>query len=397
MLQRLAGENDSVQQPSIRCSVARSRPPGWLEGLRRLDWRANSAFFWYLLVSCLALSAVAAWPTLCDWLGATLDLDLRSFFGSASRKAPGRTTVGKVFSGWLVLTMGYYGLCLAERHYRGLRTFALAVALAFNATLLLVNDQITAAQRVIREVDAGNYYERQIPALKRLKIVEYPFVDLASFKSRGELKTVDIQSFGEWHRHVMNVYYQQKRHLVAQWGIRDERTLKALFFMNFVAGVWAFGNKSEPDKPGGVLFNEDVNWEPQPATLRSYLDSNIGCCLDMAYLAKCFLDHEGIENRLTEIPGHIFNEVKLGERWCILDATTNFYLETSWEELYTASEPEHHTVAVHVFPHPGLASENAPWYRPRTGHSRLLTFVRIANRPAFFKQVKHPDLPAYFD
>jgi hypothetical protein len=351
----------------------------------------------FLIASCYVLFVVAAWPALCDWLAVWSGLDIHAFLGTAGKKAPGRTTVGKVFGAWLVLALCFYCFHLVERRYWIVRTLALGLALVFNATLLLVNHRVTTAQRTLWEVTTGDYLERQWGAFQRLQIIEHPTVPVSIFDVRKELENLEMGSFGELYRCVMGRYRQLDKQLAADWGTQDEQRVKALYIMNVVAGLWAYGNERTPDRPGGVQANELVHWEPQPLTFQTYWNSPIGCCTDFAYLTKCFLDHEGIENRLTEIPGHIFNEVKLDNDWYILDATTNLFLETSWEELYAAPGAGRHPIAVHVFPHPGLTDPTSPRYRPLAGHQRLMTLVRIANRPEYFKHPIHPELPAYFD
>lgn len=359
-------------------------------------WRLHRSFLAYLLLSCCILYTVAAWPMLCDWLAARTGLDLRPLFGINGKKVQGRTAVGKLFVAWLVLTLVYYGLCLKVRQSWVLYTLSLVLAVVYNASLLLINNRIFTAQKVLREVTLGDYFERQIPALQRLKILEYPAVNLF-LEMREQVRKRQIQSFSDLHRFVMEGYQDHEQQLARQWSIQDKGKLKTLYIMNFVAGMWALGNKMELNRPGGVLFNEEVNFEEQTPSLRAYLAANIGCCTDFAHLTKCLLDHEGIANQLTEIPGHIFNEVKLGERWCVLDATANIFLDMSWDELYALPEPGRNSIPVHVFPHPGLVDETAPQYRPLAGQHRVMTLVRIANRPLCLQQTEHPALPAHFD
>src|ERR1019366_3277206 len=98
----------------------------------------------------------------------------------------------------------------------------------------------------------------------------------------------------------------------------DDRKLKTLFIMNIVSGLWSYGNQTETDKAGCVFGNEQNDWHAPPVSVLAYFKAKIGCCTDYACLTKSLLDHEGIENRLTAIPGHIFNEVRFGEHWYVV-------------------------------------------------------------------------------
>jgi hypothetical protein len=138
------------------------------------------------------------------------------------------------------------------------------------------------------------------------------------------------------------------------------------------------------------LCNEKNNWTASRPTMRAYLDSRIGCCTDYALMVKFLLDEEKIENRLTAIPGHVFNEVRLEGRWCIVDATTNMFLEQSWQELYERKSEE--PIKVYVFPHANMSGNFAYRYRPLAGQFRLLTLLRVANRPECLREATHPEV-----
>jgi hypothetical protein len=166
--------------------------------------------------------------------------------------------------------------------------------------------------------------------------------------------------------------------------------------MNVVSGLWSFGNQTEITKEGSVFCNEQNDWHAPPPSVRVYLASKIGCCTDHAYLTKSLLDHEGIENRLTAIPGHVFNEARLGPNWCVVDATTNLFMEMSWEDLYERKHTRD-SIGVWVFPHPNLMTTSTSDYRSLAGHFRMITLSRIVNRPANLAKTYHPSLPAYFD
>jgi hypothetical protein len=145
-----------------------------------------------------------------------------------------------------------------------------------------------------------------------------------------------------------------------------------------------------------VLENELLKGPSPPPSVGAFLHAKIGCCSDFAYLTKSLLDHEGYVNRLTTIPGHVFNEVLLDGRWCIVDATTNMFIDMSWEELYSMNSG-HDRINVLLFPHASMSPDKACQYRSRVGQFRLMMLLRVANHPEQCRKVEHPDLPSYFD
>jgi hypothetical protein len=357
---------------------------------------SNRLFFACLLASSLSLSAVSFAPVLGDaaasWAGADLARTLHLV-----AKPSHRTRVRKLVLGWAALAILHYVLCLRERRRRGLRTAALALAALYNAALVPVSGRIAEARRVTAEVARGDYFDRQWPHFRRLDIVQYPSAGLADVDWRRALRPGDLASFAELHCRLVGLCPVYEERLKREWGLQDPAELRALFFMNVVSGFWAFGNKAAVDRPGGALANEDNGWQPQPPSARAYLASRVGCCTDYAYLLKSLLDHEGLENRLTCIPGHAFNEVKLHGRWRILDPTTGLFVDAGWDDLYADGAPGDSRVRVVMFRHPGLAGESSCRYRPVAGSFRLLMLTRLANRPAFFSNATHPGLPPCFD
>jgi len=169
---------------------------------------------------------------------------------------------------------------------------------------------------------------------------------------------------------------------------------KTWYITNFVSGYWAFGNAHAVAKAGGAFSNEENDWQPISPSVRAFLDSPVGCCADEASLVKALLDREHIANRLTCIPGHIFNEVEIGDHWHVTDASLNLFLESSWEDLYALGGRER-PVGVLMFPHSGLAHENSPDYRPMVGSFRLLMLMRMVTFPDAFRNPCHPGLPEW--
>jgi hypothetical protein len=239
--------------------------------------------------------------------------------------------------------------------------------------------------------------ERQCEHLRRLDIVEPFSPSLYLFNAR-EIPVDSIKSFPDLHAWVAGAYRLRREQMMVELKEDDENRLKTIFFMHFVADLWAFGNQRATDKPGGVLFNEANHWvSPAKVTAQTYLRSRIGCCADIAYLLKYLLDAEGIRNRLTEIPGHVFNEVKLEGKWWIADGTTNILVEGSWDELVQgATGPAPSRIRAHLFPDPRVGHHDGAEYRPVTAQARIQMLMRMAAGPPRYHSVCHPPLPAVF-
>lgn len=127
---------------------------------------------------------------------------------------------------------------------------------------------------------------------------------------------------------------------------------KAASLMLFTSTLWAFGNANQPQKAGCITVNEDNNWQHQKPTFEIVKSARIGCCTDYAYALSFILSRNGFENRYVGIPGHTFNEAKIDGRWYVLDANTNLFMDSAWNDTVTAPEK----VRIHVFPHPGSNS-----------------------------------------
>ncbi len=357
---------------------------------------SNRAYFTWLVAGCFLLSILAFLPCLDDLLQLSPDSVHPSLLRQVGRVTSRRSNLVIILCLWLVPAVGYCVLSLPLRRLRTWRTVALVLAGFHGAALTQVNYRAVAHQTLAQAMISGRVLQQQWESLRCLKIVEVPPLDFPLAESRQQLRHQHLTTFRDLHRQVMAGYQRVARQLARRWAVEDEQRLKALYLMNYVAGFWAFGNHYAVDQPSGVLFNEENNWQEEPPSLQAYLEANIGCCEEIAYLLKFFLDCEGIENRLTTIPGHVFNEALLGGRWCLLDATVNFFMERSWEELYTTAKPERDSIPVYLFPHPGLVNAQADCYRPILGQFRLAMLLRIATLPRLYQPTDHPPLPEYF-
>jgi hypothetical protein len=238
--------------------------------------------------------------------------------------------------------------------------------------------------------------ERQWLHLRRLDIVEGFSPTLYHFDAQS-VPLDSVKSFQDLHACVAAEFRQRRNQLQEELGVEDENRLKTIFYMHFLTNLWSFGNKVATDKPGGVLINEENDWRPpQKITAQTFVQARIGCCADIAYVLKVLLDREQIPNRLTEIPGHVFNEVKLDGKWWIADGSTNILVEGSWEELFHhAPDQETPRVRVLVFPDPRVGSAAGADYRPITAQLRVQMLLRMAAGPRAFQTASYPPLPAF--
>lgn len=154
------------------------------------------------------------------------------------------------------------------------------------------------------------------------------------------------------------------------WNGLEGDALKALYTMNVVSRLWAFGNESHPDQVGCALQNEQTDFKAQAFDgVQTFIRSPIGCCSDYAYTLKKMLDLSKVENRLVEIPGHVFNEARIDGQWWTLDATTNMAIPQAWSSLVAERPPN--KVKVFTFPHWNLRAQTTQDYRSKVGVFRL--------------------------
>jgi hypothetical protein len=292
----------------------------------------------------------------------------------------------------LVVNVALAGVFLAVRRQARKPLFALIL---LHLLMLASVRSMSIGHQFRVERSCGADTERQWQHLRRLTIVEGFSPTLYQFDAQT-LPADSIQSFQQLHRWIAAQYARRREGLKKELRGANEDRLKTIFYMHFLADLWSFGNKSAPHKPGGVLANEENDWQaPDKISAQTFVQARIGCCADIAYVLKVLLDQEGIPNRLTEIPGHVFNEVKLDGKWRIVDGTTNMLVECAWDELFIEGQPAPE-VRVHLFPDPRVGHPAGEEYRPITAQFRIQMLLRMAATPSAFQDVSHPELPAYF-
>lgn len=183
----------------------------------------------------------------------------------------------------------------------------------------------------------------------RLAVREYDS-DVSARASAQDWRA-GITTFGEFITHVQT--QQQAADPVA--GLSAQAS-QALFYMQWVSGLWSYGNLDRPDLPGCVINNEATGpIDPALLTIRTYLDSPIGCCTDYTVLFSMLLEAAGIETRIVTKEGHNFNEALLDGEWWTLDANLNVAFRASWDKVLDLSQ----TIEVLRFEHEGMRGGSA--------------------------------------
>jgi hypothetical protein len=361
--------------------------------------RSNRRYFLTLAAVAFALTVGAFWPSVRDQLFGFDRTDCEALLGLTPPKP-----VYRYHYLWVCALAGaaltaYWGWCLRIEARRRLRAAGLIGAWLGLAGAVWMYVSISDGQRALGGLTSGRAFELQWRRLAQLKIIECEGFRAHTKASRQELRTRGLKSFAELHKVVMDEYARRGpdfRKACPPEHIQSENKLKCLFIMNYVSGLWALGNRVNVDKPGGALSNELNQWSETPPSVQAYLDAKIGCCADFAWLTKYLLDQEGIENRLTSYPGHVFNEVKLDGRWYVLDSMINIFVEASWEDIFRHPH-ERDSIVVLLFPSQSSHDDRSKRYRSITPQFRLMTLLRIANQADPFGKTSHTDLPGFFE
>ncbi|HWU15354.1 MAG TPA: FG-GAP-like repeat-containing protein [Caulobacter sp.] len=126
---------------------------------------------------------------------------------------------------------------------------------------------------------------------------------------------------------------------------------RALYYMQWVSGLWSYGNLTDIYAPGAVQDNE-VTGAIDPATMsvRTYLDSPIGCCTDYVTVLTFLLSQAGIETRVVGGSGHVLVEASLDGKWWALDANVGIAYKASVDQIIDTST----TVEAISFDHEGM-------------------------------------------
>jgi hypothetical protein len=342
--------------------------------------RFETASFLLLLTLWVPLCLILIWNRLVAELDLT-SLDPVGGFG------PGKE---KVFAGlsvcFLLCSVVLYVLDF-QRRRRWVRS------------LLLVSLAVTYAGSVGMASAVRSYSSRNegpgFDGFAKIKFEEYPNLDYEKIFSKGAMKAAKLTNFVDLSAFAEKRFSRFRRTLEWAWGAENEPYLKPLFYLNFVSSLWSYGNRMSSEKAGCVLINENTNFGPIPEegiTVRTYVDSDIGCCTDYAYMLHFLLRRAHFESRLVLLPGHILNEVKVDGRWMALDANINVFYRQSWQETVSNNG---RPIGVVLFPLRDSDPNAERAYRPLSGSFRQFMLARLAmgfDAPFSYST----DLPEYF-
>ena len=207
-----------------------------------------------------------------------------------------------------------------------------------------------------------------------------------------------IGSFEGFARRLDATFETNKDGLREIWALPGDDHIKAVYYLNHVSALWAFGAPEGINAPGGCVTNNAVTGslsrtkaglEPEEkATFETYWRSPIGCCSDYTVFFFALLNRAGIENRVVYLSeglaglGHSLLEVRLDGKWWIMDANARIAANTSWEALPTM--PRSQRINVYLFQHPGLNPANKDLYRADLGSFRRVLVSLIAARNVKF-------------
>jgi len=220
------------------------------------------------------------------------------------------------------------------------------------------------------------------PIIERLEIVNLPSVNYDEIFSKQPLIKANIDSPEKLYEFCHDQFKERKEYLQRVWGIQDQKKLEALFYLNLVSHLWGLGNADPHSNSSGcVANNEEIGFRTVEApSIRFYLESNIGCCSDHAYILKMLLDRAGIPNRRVVTWVHVFNEARFSDGWLTLDATTAMVFHGDWEAIQRKLGADSRPVTVTIFPHQNLVKRDNPYYRIGAGHFRMLWLLSVAGR-----------------
>jgi hypothetical protein len=232
-------------------------------------------------------------------------------------------------------------------------------------------------------------------SLRVLKIKNLPSIEYASIFAKHHLLQADIKTFDDFYRFAEKRFKSNSHLLEAKWKIHNKKKLEAIFYMNMVSAMWGFGNKINIEEKGCVRYNENNNWETVPVekmSVRTYIESDIGCCSDSANLLSYLLDRANIKQRLIRFPGHVLNEAYFEDRWYTLDAYSNMMFHSSWQDIQNYDKKSGE-ITVTIFPHNNLLDGKNPFYREDTGRFRIFLLLQAVHKVT--GKLAYPRLPSF--
>lgn len=217
--------------------------------------------------------------------------------------------------------------------------------------------------------------------LDELRIVERPATDSEDVFAVSRMRDASIESYADFSAFAESRYRTSRAWIAETWGLEQGSPARAFFFLNLVSHMWGYGNPSPEHsaKPGCVAQNETTDFRRiDTPTIRTYIESEIGCSGDHAELLSFLLSSATVENRIVTVDEHHFVEALIESSWHILDATLNLAVEGTWQELLDRKRGTPQSVRVTLFPHHNMTDPSNPHYRPRMGAYRIAWLISLA-------------------
>ncbi|MDA9395499.1 hypothetical protein WN73_33795, partial [Bradyrhizobium sp. CCBAU 45394] len=167
---------------------------------------------------------------------------------------------------------------------------------------------------------------------------------------------ISLQASGTDWRAGIDSWQEFAQYVDAQYQSTTQSTdftpeqAQVFFYLQWVSGLWSYGNPTQLLATGAVVDNE-INGVTDPAdvTVRTFLDSPIGCCTDYTTVMSYLLLEAGIESRVVSGNAHVFNEALIDGEWWTIDANLGLAYEGAWDQVISTDQ----TINVFQFDHAG--------------------------------------------
>lgn len=205
---------------------------------------------------------------------------------------------------------------------------------------------------MVMDTDAG----KGVASVHRLQIEDF-HSDVSAFASRTNWRA-GVGSFADLRTAILT---HRATDPVTSIGGPDSRLDEALYLLQFVSGLWAYGSKTQYGGAGQVTDNEVLGrTAAADVDFGLFMRSPIGDCEDFASTLTVLLTLGGYQNRVVMSPSHVFNEVLINDSWWTLDPTFGLAMEGAFDQVLDPST----TPRVIKFDQAGR-TEESPLYRAR--------------------------------
>lgn len=205
---------------------------------------------------------------------------------------------------------------------------------------------------MVMDTDAG----KAVAAVHRLQIEEV-HSNVSAFASGTDWRA-DVTSFADLRTAILT---HRAADPVAPIGGPASRLDEALYLLQFVSGLWAYGSNIQYGGAGQVTDNEVLGRTAAAnVDFGLFMRSPIGDCEDFASTLAVLLTLDGYQNRVVMNPSHVFNEVLIDGNWWTLDPSFGLAMEGAFDQVLDPSTAPR----VIKFDQVGR-TEESPLYRAR--------------------------------